>query len=223
MGIFIAFLIIVCWLGHLFYVLTFQVIDITQFTFWLHILIQAWLSTGLFITAHDAMHGTVARSSSLNSWIGRMTTFLYAGMSYKKLLACHIDHHKYPATEKDPDYTVGNQQFFVWWYRFMLRYVTVWQMLIMAVLFNVLLLWYNEFQLLLFWVLPLFLSTFQLFYFGTFLPHKLPHNADMTAHRSRTLPRNHMYAFLSCYFFGYHLEHHSSPHTPWWRLYQLKY
>jgi beta-carotene ketolase (CrtW type) len=27
---------------------------------------------------------------------------------------------------------------------------------------------------------------------------------------------------LSCYFFGYHYEHHESPQTPWWKLYQIK-
>lgn len=222
MGVFIALLIIVGWVLHVLYLLLAQPINFSFIAFWMHLFIQTWLSTGLFITAHDAMHGTVAKSKVLNNLLGRFSTFLYAGMGYGKLLSCHIDHHKYPATDKDPDYTVGNQQFFVWWYRFMMRYVTVWQVLIMAVLFNVLLLKFSEVQLLLFWVLPLVLSTFQLFYFGTFLPHKLPHTPLMGEHRSRTLPRNHLYAFVSCYFFGYHLEHHTSPHTPWWKLYQLK-
>jgi beta-carotene ketolase (CrtW type) len=27
---------------------------------------------------------------------------------------------------------------------------------------------------------------------------------------------------LSCYFFGYHFEHHDSPGTPWWRLWRVK-
>lgn len=222
MGVLIALIIIVLWFFHLFYVLSVQVVDMGMFSFWLHIFIQAWLSTGLFITAHDAMHGTVAKSKSLNTFIGRFSTFLYAGMGYGSLLKCHVNHHKYPATDKDPDYSVGNQNFMLWWYRFMLRYLTIWQVLIMAVLFNVLLIWYSEVQLLLFWVLPLFMSTFQLFYFGTFLPHKLPHTTQMSEHRSRTLAKNHVYAFISCYFFGYHLEHHASPNTPWWKLYKLK-
>ncbi|MEL7193577.1 MAG: fatty acid desaturase, partial [Bacteroidota bacterium] len=34
--------------------------------------------------------------------------------------------------------------------------------------------------------------------------------------------RNHMWAFLTCYFFGYHFEHHDSPNTPWWKLWELK-
>lgn len=25
-------------------------------------------------------------------------------------------------------------------------------------------------------------------------------------------------SFLTCYYFGYHLEHHLYPNVPWWRL-----
>ncbi|RZL43682.1 MAG: fatty acid desaturase, partial [Pedobacter sp.] len=28
--------------------------------------------------------------------------------------------------------------------------------------------------------------------------------------------------FITCYFFGYHLEHHQKPATPWWQLYKSK-
>lgn len=222
MGIIIALTVIVLWLMHLFYTLLYQAVDPGQFSFWLHILLQSWLSTGLFITAHDAMHGTVARSKQLNTLIGYAATLLYAGMHYSRLHKNHILHHQYPATEKDPDYNAGNQQFLVWWFRFMTKYLTIWQIVIMAVIFNVLLLWFNEWQLILFWVIPLFLSTFQLFYFGTYLPHRMPHTVEMGQHRSRTLPKNHFIAFLSCYFFGYHAEHHALPHMPWWKLYQTK-
>ena len=31
-----------------------------------------------------------------------------------------------------------------------------------------------------------------------------------------------MLAMVSCYFFGYHFEHHDSPGTPWWKLYAVK-
>ncbi len=222
MGILIAITIIFAWLGHLLYVLNNQTIDPTSITMWFHILFQAWISTGLFITAHDAMHSTVAHNKKLNNALGHITTFMYAGMSYKRLLKNHILHHKFPGTADDPDYNVSNQNFFVWWFRFMLRYLTIWQMLIMAILFNVMLIWFSEWQLLLFWVLPLFLSTFQLFYFGTYLPHRTPHTEAMGVHRARTLSKNHFIAFVSCYFFGYHAEHHKLPHVPWWLLYGTK-
>ena len=45
---------------------------------------------------------------------------------------------------------------------------------------------------------------------------------DMLPYNSRTEKKNHLYAFVTCYFFGYHSEHHRSPQTPWWKMYSLK-
>ncbi|MCE1155531.1 MAG: fatty acid desaturase [Bacteroidales bacterium] len=100
----------------------------------------------------------------------------------------------------------------------MKAYLTVGQLVFMALLFNLGLICFDEIQLLVLWVLPAIASTFQLFYFGTYQPHRMPHTNDMLPHNSRTLPRNHLWAFVSCYFFGYHYEHHASPATPWWKL-----
>ena len=71
-------------------------------------------------------------------------------------------------------------------------------------------------------ILATVLGTLQLFYFGTYLPHRRPDTPDMAPHHARTQPRNHLWAMLSCYFFGYHWEHHQSPGTPWWRLWRVK-
>jgi beta-carotene ketolase (CrtW type) len=89
----------------------------------------------------------------------------------------------------------------------------------MAGAFNVLQIWVDQTNLLLFWVLPSLLSTLQLFYFGTWLPHRGEHD---NPHHSRTLKKNHLLAFLTCYFFGYHFEHHQAPGMPWWRLWRTK-
>ncbi len=182
--------------------------------------LQTYLYTGLFITAHDAMHGTVTRIRLLNKAVGHLCSFLYAGLFYKTLLKSHREHHKYPGTEKDPDYSKGN--FFVWYFSFMKRYVSVIQIIIMAVLFNIFKLVSEESSIIVFWVIPALLSSVQLFYFGTYLPHKKPHTEEMLPHNSRTLKKNHTWAMLSCYFFGYHYEHHKLPGTPWWQLYKTK-
>lgn len=168
------------------------------------------------------MHGTVAKNRFVNQATGYLTVFLYAGMWYRKLIRYHGLHHMYPGTGQDPDYSTGSQNFFVWWFRFMMHYLTWWQLAIMAGIYNLLRIWYDDWALISFWVIPAVLSTFQLFYFGTYLPHRLPHTGEMGIHRARTLPRSHFLAMLSCYFFGYHREHHESPRTPWWRLYKLK-
>ena len=135
-----------------------------------------------------------------------------------------MEHHKAPGTSEDPDFSVTSQKFFPWFFTFFFRYVTVRQIVTMAVLFNVLLYILNIplMNLLFFWILPAFLSTFQLFYFGTFLPHRYPHTEDMQPYNSRTQKKNHIGAMASCYFFGYHYEHHESPRTPWWKLHEKK-
>lgn len=222
MGVFIALLVIISWASHLAYMLLLQPVNLLDVWFWVHMLIQTWLFTGLFITAHDSMHGTISANRKLNNVIGFSATLLFAGMWYPMLIKKHKMHHVNPGTALDPDYYTGKQNFFIWWFSFMKSYVTIWQILIMAGLFNLGLLFFSEIQLIVLWIIPSILATFQLFYFGTYLPHRLPHITEMGIYKSRTLKKNHLWAMLSCYFFGYHYEHHASPQTPWWKLYQTK-
>lgn len=222
MGVFIALLVIISWALHLAYMLLLQPVNLLDVWFWVHMLIQTWLFTGLFITAHDSMHGTISANRKLNNVIGFSATLLFAGMWYPMLIKKHKMHHINPGTALDPDYYTGKQNFFAWWFSFMKAYVTIWQILIMAGLFNLGLLYFSEIQLIVLWIIPSILATFQLFYFGTYLPHRLPHTTEMGIYKSRTLKKNHLWAMLSCYFFGYHYEHHASPQTPWWKLYQTK-
>lgn len=184
---------------------------------YLFILVQMHLYTGLFITAHDAMHGTVSSNRQINFIIGQVCTMLYAVFPYQKLYKKHHEHHRHVHTANDPDYHHGN--FFLWYFSFIKKYISWWQIVLMAVIFNILKTWIPEVNLILFWVVPSLLSTLQLFYFGTWLPH---HGQHDNRHHSRTQRKNHLFAFLSCYFFGYHYEHHDSPGTPWWKLWRLK-
>ncbi len=222
MGIFIALTIILAWTAHLFYTLALVEVNYQSPSFYLHILVQTYFFTGLFITGHDAMHGTVARNRSLNKIFGFFSVFLYAGMWYPRLVRNHRLHHQFPGTPMDPDFAPGNQNFWIWWAGFIIKYLSVVQLVIMAVLFNVLEIWFPASKLIWFWVIPAVLSTIQLFYFGTYLPHRRPHSDEMQPHNARTLKRNHFLAMISCYFFGYHFEHHESPGIPWWKLYQYK-
>jgi len=168
------------------------------------------------------MHGSITRARGLNNFIGHLAATLFAFLSFRVLSIKHYEHHRFPATSKDPDFDPHSNNFFIWWVVFMKNYVTVWQILFMAITFNLLLIWFSEFQLLAFWVAPSILATLQLFFFGTYRPHRRPHTDSMKPHNSRTLKKNHLWAMLSCYFFGYHHEHHESPTTPWWKLYQMK-
>ncbi len=183
--------------------------------------VRAYLTTGLFITAHDAMHGSVSRTPWLNGLIGRVACFSFAAMSYARLVRNHRLHHASPATVGDPDYA-ATRSFAAWFLRFMARYTTATQLVAMAAIYNILHLRYDDASLWLYWAGPSLAASLQLFYFGTYRPHVGPHDAQMGPHRARTLPSGHARAMLSCYFFGYHREHHESPRTPWWALWTLK-
>lgn len=215
-GVIIAFIIIASWAISLIFLLNSNFSFNNPLTY-LFVLLQMHLYTGLFITAHDAMHGTVSSSPKLNLIIGQLCTALYAAFVFNKLYKKHHEHHRHVHSDNDPDYHTGN--FLSWYLKFMKEYISIWQLILMAVAFNILKIWFDETNLLLFWVLPALLSTLQLFYFGTWLPH---HGEHDNQHHSRTQKKNHVLAFLSCYFFGYHFEHHDAPALPWWRLWKVK-
>lgn len=222
MGIFISIIIIITWLVHLIYSIMYVEVDIGNPLLYIHILLQGYLFTGLFITAHDAMHRTVSRNVRVNNAIGRTSAFLFAGFSYKKLLRNHHLHHKHPCTEEDPDYCTKSQNFLIWFFTFFFRYITITQIIIIAIIFNLLSLINGETPVWFYFVIPSFIGTFQLFYFGTYLTHRKPHTPEMMPYHARTLKKNHFLAMLTCYFFGYHYEHHSKPYIQWWQLYKTK-
>ncbi|TXD32640.1 beta-carotene ketolase [Lujinxingia vulgaris] len=188
--------------------------------------LQTFLYTGLFITAHDAMHRTVApRYPRLNHAIGRLAVLLYALFSYEKLLKSHHQHHAHPASSEDPDFHDGEHPDPPRWYlNFLKGYVSVGQIVGMAIVFNVLhhLVGVALPNLLLFWVLPSLLSTLQLFYFGTYLPHRAPDGGYADHHRASSNDFAPWLSFLTCYHFGYHWEHHERPDIPWWDLPRMR-
>ncbi len=224
MGILISTTVLLLWGGHLAYVLLNITPGLANLWMYIHILVQAYLFTGLFITAHDAMHGNISLRRWVNTVYGYLASFLFAGMYYRTLRKNHGLHHKHAATADDPDFYAGSQNFFKWWIVFMWRYVTIIQLIIMAVFFNLLILipGVNEAVALLYWALPAVLATMQLFWVGVYWPHRLPHTKAMGQHKARTQIKNHLWAMLSCYFFGYHREHHNNPRIPWWQLYKSK-
>lgn len=192
----------------------------------LGVLVQTFLYTGLFITAHDAMHGTVAPTSRrVNDMLGAACVFLYAIFSFSNLKKEHWAHHRDPASGNDPDFHDGeHKSLHAWYLNFMRRYVTWKQVLGMAIVFNILhhVFGISLYNLLTFWALPALLSSLQLFYFGTYLPHREAAAGYGDYHHARSNDYSTFLSFVTCYHFGYHWEHHEYPHIPWWRLPQVR-
>lgn len=185
------------------------------------VLLRTFLSTGLFITAHDAMHGLVdATRPRLNHLVGTVAVFLYAGFRYRGLLEAHHEHHAAPGTAQDPDFHRGDARVVPWFVAFMRRYMSVGQLLTVTVFFQVCvhLLGVSVGEMLLYWALPATLSAVQLWYFGTWRPHHPRPEGFADAHNAAGERWPAWLTFLSCYHFGLHHTHHLAPWVPWWRL-----
>jgi beta-carotene/zeaxanthin 4-ketolase len=190
------------------------------------VLLICWLSVGMFIVAHDAMHGSLAPGRPvLNRWIGRLALTLYAGLWFDRLERLHAEHHRRPGTPDDPDFSAAHpRQFWRWYLAFFARYVSVGQLLRLSTAVGVYLFVLGAPlpNLLVFWALPAVLSSLQLFLFGTFLPHRVEERPFLDDHRARTSDRGWLVSLVTCFHFGYHHEHHVSPATPWWLLPRLR-
>ncbi len=221
-GLIVAFAIIGIWASSLILLMSVDVSEVNNLLLSPLIVLQTFLYTGLFITAHDAMHGAVFPSNlKINNFIGALSVGLYALFSYEKLQKKHWLHHHNPASELDPDFhNSKHKNFFAWYFNFMLRYWSWTRLLSLMALYNVILftLHIPEKNLTLFWVIPSILSSVQLFYFGTFTPHKEPSGGYKNIHCAQTNPLPTWLSFITCYHFGYHYEHHEHPDVPWWGL-----
>lgn len=184
--------------------------------------VQAWLSVGLFIISHDAIHGSLApHRPRVNRAFGRLSMTLYAGFDYDRLAENHRLHHEAPGTADDPDFSAGNPDHALRWGReFFSRHFTLRPLIFVNVVVATywLVLGASMLNIFLFYGVPALASAAQLFYFGTYRPHR---HADAFAdhHNARSDRMHPALALLTCYNFGgYHHEHHLFPSEPWWRL-----
>ena len=185
------------------------------------VLLQVWLYAGMFIVAHDTMHGSfLPGRPKLNAVIGQIILTVYAGFNWKYMRKAHHRHHDTPGTADDPDFNAdGPTAFWAWYYKWFRTYFgwkqfaflfvvsMTYQFVLKAALPNILV----------FWALPAIASSLQLFYFGTYLPHRHA-EAFPDAHNARTNNFSRPISLLTCFHFGYHHEHHLFPQEPWWRL-----
>lgn len=187
------------------------------------VLVQAWVCTGLFIIAHDAMHGSFAPGRPrLNTAAGTVALAVYACLNFRNLRTAHFLHHKHAGLEGDPDFHPGRPRAFVpWLLRFFAGYYThtqlAWLTLVAILYMGLGGAWIGN--IVVFWAFPALLAMLQLFYFGTYLPHRHRDEPFPDRHRARSNGMGRAAALFSCYNFGaYHHEHHLWPDTPWWGL-----
>jgi len=189
-------------------------------------LTRAFLQTGLFIVAHDAMHGALLPGSPRwNDRLGGAALACYACLPWEDCRRNHQLHHRAPTSALDPDYHGDGQRGAVGWYlRFMAKYltpVTLARLLGCWLVAGLLLGWITPHpvaNLLLFWSLPLLLSSLQLFVVGTYLPHRGGGAAGGDRHHAINLSLPSWLSLLACYHFGDHWQHHHAPELPWYRL-----
>ena len=184
--------------------------------------LQTWLNVGLFIIAHDCMHGSLAPGRpGVNRTFGRLSLLLYAGFSFDKLLPAHHAHHRHSGSAQDPDFDADHpKQFWRWYLTFIRRYMGLRELALLAAMT-----WGLYFlagiameRVLLFWALPAMLSSAQLFLFGTWLPHRHADDVFADRHNTRSSGYGWVASLFSCFHFGHHHEHHLHPGVPWWRL-----
>lgn len=185
----------------------------------------SWLYVGLFIVAHDCMHGTLSSSARINRVVGTICLGLYACFDFAQMREKHRDHHRYPGTARDPDFLVAEAPSLRAWYlKFFREYSTPRQYLLITALSwsYLLLLDVPVANVLVFWALPALLSSLQLFVFGTYLPHRPAADDFPDGHHARSNDYPRWLSLMTCFHFGYHHEHHLAPHVPWWRLPEVR-
>ncbi len=188
--------------------------------------VQAWLSTGLFIVAHDAMHGSLAPGRpAANLWAGRIALGLYAALDFDRLRGAHFMHHRHAGTADDPDFSARHPRAFVPWLAgFVGQYYTHMQIVrVTLIALAYMALGAPLWRIVVFWAVPALTAMLQLFYFGTYLPHRHRDDAFADRHRARSNAMGPWAAVTTCFNFGaFHHEHHLFPDTPWWALPQRR-
>lgn len=184
--------------------------------------VQCWLSVGLFIVSHDAMHGSlVPGGKRINGVIGGTLLFLYAGFIWPRMRSAHFDHHRHAGRAGDPDFDEHHPTLFWRWYAtFIQRYFGWNSILFVSTVVTVYWLVFQVpmAQIVLLYGLPAIASSLQLFYFGTWRPHNHRHGTFADTHNARSEEFGTLVSLATCFHFGYHHEHHLAPNVPWWRL-----
>ncbi len=123
-GLVIAVFVMITWARLLLYALFEH--EMSIFTTPLLLLVMIHLYTGLFITAHDSIHGSICTIPSINHWIGKLCLLSFAGFDYDMIRDEHWNHHAHAGVQgEDPDFHRGRTAFWWWIFEFMKQYMSL--------------------------------------------------------------------------------------------------
>ncbi len=183
--------------------------------------INACAFTGLFILAHEAIHGTlVPEFPAFGHVLGRLFATVYALVDYDLLRANHWEHHGHVATEKDPDFD-SSGRLFVHGFRFMRRYLRVRSILLLALAGHLLGQAGYSAAMIGAYVAPVLLSTLVVFTVGIHLVHHpvlLAQRTEGDPQRSVCIDLGRVGSALVILNFNVHWHHHAHPRLSWWEL-----
>jgi beta-carotene ketolase (CrtW type) len=186
--------------------------------------ISPWLVccfTGLFILAHEAIHGTLLPGHPrLGHALGWLFAFAYAFMDYGRLRARHAEHHRAPGRETDPD-AHPSGRFLPHFAVFLFRYLRLSQLALLVFAGNAVGQAGHTRAMLCAYVGPAVVSTLIVFTVGIFLVHHPKLRAAGVAderHRSVGVDLGGAGSLLAILFFNTHWLHHEHPHLTWLQL-----
>lgn len=183
--------------------------------------VNACCFTGLFILAHEAIHGTLLPEfPRLGHVLGRVFASVYALVDYDLLRANHARHHRHVGTTDDPDYDAEGR-ILVHAARFMRRYLRWYSIPVLALAGHAL--GQRGFSLAMIgaYVAPVLLSTAIVFTVGIHLVHhpvlvaKYAPNDDQ---RAVCIDFGRVGSMLLILNFNTHWLHHAQPRLSWWEL-----
>lgn len=224
LGLIWTIVIISLWVWTFFRFLSLDLVQLSPLQWAGVVGIRTFLHTGLFILAHDAMHGSLIPTHAIaNQTLGKLALGLYAVLPYDRCKTNHHQHHQTPGQQGDPDFHNGiHRHPMLWYVQFLSAYLSTGQMMaflaiVGTVFANLIFLFHiSILNCILVWMMPLILSSIQLFYFGTYLPHR----NETLGPQSSYYPK--LISLLICYHFSYHQEHHLHPEVAWYRLPECK-
>ena len=199
----------------------FVLVDAHPWAMLVTIPLNTCVFTGLFILAHEAIHGTLFPGHPrLGHAVGRVFATVYALVDYDLLRENHRKHHACVATVGDPDFD-GEGRLLAHGVRFLRRYLRWYALPLLAASGHLVGQAGHTAAMLGAYVVPVLLSTLVVFTVGIHLVHHpelLRTHAAGDPQRSVCIDLGRIGSAVLILNFNVHWHHHAHPRLSWWEL-----